>query len=101
MLSPLQKSVVCDLCDNSGLKINGGLAFEIWYTLHCAFTNVVLAGIHYTWSHTIYVLCMHVHTIITRGRAAASGYSSLLVCLFVCLSESAHLAATALCLQHG
>ena len=43
----------------------------------------------------------HVIGLLTRGRAAATGYSSLLVCLFVCNSESAHLAATALCLQHG
>ncbi len=43
--------------------------------------------------------------LLPRGRAAATGYSSLLVCLSLCLSvcyfRSAHLAATALRLQHG
>ena len=42
-------------------------------------------------------------TVITRGRAAASGYSSLLVCLSVCLFVtriSTHLDAIAQRLQH-
>ncbi len=38
--------------------------------------------------------------LLTRGAWAATGYSSRLVCLFVS-SGSAHLAATALRLQHG
>ena len=48
-------------------------------------------------------LTKHNTVIITRGRAAASGYSSLLVCLFVCLfvmGFSTHLDAIALRLQH-
>ena len=46
---------------------------------------------------------LHFSALVTRGRAAASGYSSLLVCLFVCLfvmGFSTHLDAIALRLQH-
>ncbi len=42
--------------------------------------------------------------LLPEARVGGHGYSSRLVCLFVCLSvthESAHLAATALRLQHG
>ena len=45
-------------------------------------------------------LSLEIKTLLTRGRAAATGYSSLLVCLFV-HEDSAHLAAIALRLQHG
>ena len=45
-------------------------------------------GLHFSalvtrgaWAATGIVVCW----FVTRGRAAASGYSSLLVCLFVCL----------------
>ena len=42
-----------------------------------------------TYSAQCFVLIMTIFTLsllLTRGRAVATGYSSLLVCLFVCLS---------------
>ena len=46
---------------------------------------------------------LHFSALVTQGRAVASGYSSLLVCLSVCFfitSISTHLNAIALRLQH-
>ncbi len=47
----------------------------------------------------------HATQLLPEARVGGHGYSSLLVCVFVCLSvhdsEWAHLAATALRLLHG
>ncbi len=66
---------------------------EITAVLCCIYINSNYP--RHAWAATGIVVCL-----LTRGAWAATGYNSRLVCLFVS-SGSAHLAATALHLQHG